>query len=128
MPLGDPGGGNFEYTTEGLPISAAFIEIPVRDIERAVRFYRDILGFSVSSQSGGTAVMGLNGECKVVLISDPKNAGRDTGLYLKVDNPFDFNRRMVDEGVIMTKHPQKGPLGVSASFRDDDGNILHVIS
>ena len=127
MPLGDPGGGNFEYTTEGLPKSLTFVEIPVRDIGRAVRFYRDILKLNVISQNDDNAVMELNGG-RILLSKDPKNAGRDTGLYLTVDNPFDFNRRMVDEGVIMVKHPQKGPHGVSASFKDDDGNTIHVIS
>jgi len=127
MPLGDPGGGNFEYTTEGLPKSLAFAEIPVRDIDRAVRFYRDILKLNVISKNDDNAVLELNG-VSIVLNKDLKNAGRDTGLYLTVDNPFDFNRRMVDEGVIMVKHPQKGLRGISASFKDDDGNIIHVIS
>ena len=127
MPLGDPGGGNFEYTVEGLPKSVAFIEIPVRDIERAIRFYRDILKLNAISQNDESAVLELEGG-NIVLVKDPKNTGKDTGLYLKVDNPYDFNRRMVDDNVIITRHPQKGPLGVFASFKDDDGNMIHVIS
>ena len=127
MPLGDPGGCNFEYTTEGLPGSVAFVEIPVRDVERAVRFYRDILKLNLISQNDVSAVMELNAS-KIILTKDPANAGIDTRLYLSVGNPYDFNRRMVDEGVLIIKHPAKGPHGVYASFKDDDGNIIHVIS
>jgi len=127
MPLGDPGGCNFEYTTEGLPASVAFVEIPVRDVERAVRFYRDLLKLNVISQNNDLAVLELN-SFKIMLTKDPANAGIDTRLYLSVDNAFNFNRRMVDEGVLIIKHPTKGPHGVYASFKDDDGNIIHVIS
>jgi len=127
MPLGDPGGCNFEYTTEGLPVSVAFVEIPVRDVERAVRFYSDVLKMNVTSQNDVFAIMELNA-FKITLTKDPAHAGKDTGLYLSVGNPFDFNRRMVDEGVIIIRHPAKGPHGVYASFKDDDGNVIHVIS
>ncbi|MCL2890589.1 MAG: VOC family protein [Methanomassiliicoccaceae archaeon] len=127
MPLGDPGGCNFEYTTEGLPSSIAFIEIPVRDAERAIRFYRDVLKLKVISQNGDSAVLDLNA-FRIILTKDPANAGIDTRLYLSVDNAFNFNRRMVDEGVIIIRHPAKGPHGVYASFKDDDGNVIHVIS
>jgi len=127
MPLGDPGGCNFEYTTEGLPASVAFVEIPVRDVERAVRFYRDVLKLNVISYNDDFAILELN-TFKITLTKDPTNAGRDTRLYLSVDNAFNFNRRMVDEGVLIIKHPAKGSHGVYASFKDDDGNIIHVIS
>jgi len=127
MPLGDPGGCNFEYTTEGLPVSVAFVEIPVRDTERAIRFYRDVLKMNILSHNDDSAVLELNA-VRIILTKDPANAGIDTRLYLSVGNPYDFNRRMVDEGIIIIRHPTKGPHGVYASFKDDDGNIIHVIS
>ena len=125
MPLGDPGGGNFEYTTEGLPSGAAFIEIPVKDKDRALAFYRDVLMFRVVQDD--PLILSAGSGCSFVL-TERNDAGKETGIYLKVDNPFDFNRRMVDEGVVMVRHPQKGALGVYASFRDSEGNTLHVIS
>ena len=43
MPLGDPHGANFEYTVEGLPESVHVCTVPVRDVSRALGFYKDIL-------------------------------------------------------------------------------------
>ncbi|MDR0778784.1 MAG: VOC family protein [Methanomassiliicoccaceae archaeon] len=127
MPLGDPGGGNFEYTTEGLPKEVAFVEVPVKDMKRAIRFYCGILKFGLVSSSDDTSVLKLGPGCKIALVRRPNDVGKDTGIYLTVESPYEFNRRMVDEGVLMIRHPQKGPLGVFASFKDDDGNTLHVI-
>jgi catechol 2,3-dioxygenase-like lactoylglutathione lyase family enzyme len=105
----------------------AFVEVPVKDVRRAERFYCGILKFELVSSADDTAVLKLDGGCNIVLIKRPNDAGKDTGIYLTAESPYEFNRRMVDEGVVMTRHPQKGPIGVFASFRDDDGNTLHVI-
>ncbi|MCL2143022.1 MAG: VOC family protein [Methanomassiliicoccaceae archaeon] len=127
MPLGDPGGGNFEYTTEGLPLYVKFAEIPVSDMDRALRFYRDVMRMKVISQSDGVSVLEMNEKCRIALVRRPDGVGKDTGIYLAVDEPFVFNRRMSDEGVIITRRPQKGSLGMFASFTDTEGNTLHVI-
>jgi predicted enzyme related to lactoylglutathione lyase len=111
---------------EGLPKDVAFIEIPVTDMERAKRFYCGILKMELVSCDDGMSVLKLNGGCNIVLIKRPNDAGKDTGIYFAADGPFEFNRRMVDEGVMMIRHPQKGHLGVYASFKDSEGNILHV--
>ena len=47
MPLGDPHGGMFEYTVEGLPESVFAFTVPVSDVSRSVAFYRDVLGMQV---------------------------------------------------------------------------------
>ncbi|MCL1984020.1 MAG: glyoxalase [Methanomassiliicoccaceae archaeon] len=126
MPIGDPGGCNFEYTTEGLPLSLAFAEIPVKDISRATDFYCSILKLEKVSADDTAAVLRLDGGGRIVL-KKSRDAGKDTGLFLRVVSPFEFNRRMVDDGVVMIRHPQRGPLGVYASFLDSEGNTLHVI-
>ncbi|MDR2866298.1 MAG: VOC family protein [Methanomassiliicoccaceae archaeon] len=127
MPLCDPKGCNFEYTTEGLPEGMAFVEVPVKDMKRAVSFYTDILRFVPVSQSDSTSVLKMNDGCKIILTVNPGGAGKDTGIYLRTGSPFDLNRRMVDDGVMIRRHPQRGPLGVHLSFADSEGNILHVI-
>ena len=126
MPLGDPGGCNFQYTTEGLPENIVYVEIPVADMERAVRFYKDVLGLDVISQNNETSILS-SGSQKMILSLRPKAVGKDTGIFFGVDAPFNFNRRMVDDGVVMIRHPRKGDIGVYASFLDSEGNILHVI-
>ncbi|MCL1904549.1 MAG: hypothetical protein FWG19_00265, partial [Methanomassiliicoccaceae archaeon] len=61
MPLGDPGGCNFEYTTEGLPLSLAFVRIPVKDVGRATDFYCDILKMEKVSGDDSEAVLTMDG-------------------------------------------------------------------
>ena len=127
MPLGDPCGRDFEYTTEGLPASVAFIEISVGNMERALCLYRDILCMTVISRSDDISVLELKDGGRITLVKRTGCAGKDTGIFLKVDDPFVFHRRMVDDGVVITRHPQKGYPGTYASFMDIDGNIIHVI-
>lgn len=125
MPLGDPHGGNFEYTVEGLPQSIAFCAIPVRDVERALSFYCDLLGFGVVSMTDEVAFIS-RGECRVVLRKSD-NVGIDTGLFLAVDCPYNTRRRLMDQGVVFVVDPVMGPFGTYTSFRDDDGNVISVI-
>ena len=125
MPLGDPKGGDFHYTVEGLPENIAAATIPVTDVERSIEFYGGLLKMDVVSRTDREAVMRFRSS--FIILRKSKTAGTDTGLYLGVDDPFVFHRRMVDEGVTFTRHPERGSIGVYASFRDPDSNILHVI-
>ena len=125
MPLGDPHGGLFEYTDEGLPGSIFACTVPVRDVTRSIGFYRDILGMEVLSSDDSIAYLCRDG-CRVILRRS-ENVGVDTGLYLGVDSPYNTRRRLIDEGVIFTQEPMHGPFGTYTSFRDDDGNVIHCI-
>ena len=125
MPLGDPHGGFFEYTTEGLPESIGVCTVPVRDIGRSLPFYRDLLGMEVLHEDGDRAYL-RRGSCNIIL-SRSETVGVDTGLYFGVDNPYNTRRRLIDEGVVFTMEPRRGPFGTYTSFRDDDGNIIHAI-
>jgi catechol 2,3-dioxygenase-like lactoylglutathione lyase family enzyme len=125
MPLGDPKGADFRYTVEGLPESIAAATIPVTDMERSVEFYSGLLKMDVVSRSDAEAILRFRGS--FIFLRKSKTVGIDTGLYLGVEDPFVFHRRMVDEGVTFTRHPERGPIGVYASFRDLDSNTLYVV-
>lgn len=125
MPLGDPQGGLFEYTDEGLPECVFACTVPVRDVARSLGFYRDILGMEVLS-SGDDAAYLRRGDCRIVLRRSD-TVGVDTGILLGVDSPYNTRRRLIDEGVVFTQEPVRGPFGTFTSFRDDDGNIIHCI-
>ena len=125
MPLGDPHGGLFEYTDEGLPECVFACTVPVRDVKRSVGFYTDILGMDLLSSDGERAYL-RRGECRVIL-QRSDNVGVDTGLYLGVDSPYNSRRRLVDEGVVFVREPMRGPFGTYTSIRDDDANTIHLI-
>lgn len=125
MPLGDPHGGNFIYTNEGIPKGIAAVSIPSRNIDRAVRFYTESLKMVLRSRDDDTAVLSAGKD--IVIIRRSEDAGIDTGIYLRTDSPFDLHRRLVDEGVIFVLDPKRTPLGLITSFKDDDGNIIHAV-
>lgn len=125
MPLGDPHGGFFEYTVEGIPESIFACSIPVSDLSRSVDFYTGILGMQLLGETDGEAYI-RRGLCRLILrVSD--DVGVDTGVYLGVDSPFNTRRRLIDEDVEFVREPIHSPFGTYTSFLDPDGNVIHAI-
>jgi len=125
MPLGDPHGGNFIYTNEGIPKGIAAVSVPSRNIDRSVRFYTELLKLTLRSRDEDTAMLSVGKD--IIVLRRSENVGIDTGIYLRTDSPFDLHRRLIDEGVIFVMDPKRTPLGLETSFKDDDGNIIHAI-
>lgn len=125
MPIGDPHGGNFTYTDEGLPENIFMVSIPSKDPSKAIVFYRDTLKMEVLYTGPDEAVV-RRGYATIRLYRSD-NCGIDTGIFIGVKEPYDFHRRMIDEGVRFKMDPKKLPMGVATSFFDMDGNILCVI-
>ena len=125
MPLGDPQGGMFEYTVEGLPENITAVTVNVTEMKRSVAFYRDVLKMRTVSETDAESIM--SSDSFFIILKKTQTVGFDTGIYLGVHDPFEFHRRMVDDGVVFVRHPQRGPIGVYASFRDPDANVLHAV-
>ena len=125
MPIGDPHGGNFTYTEEGLPETIFMSSVPSKDPLRAVAFYRDTLMMKVLYSGPDEAVV-RRGSASIRIFRS-ENTGIDTGIFIGVEEPYDFHRRMIDEGVRFKMDPKRLPMGVSTSFVDDDNNVLYVI-
>ena len=125
MPLGDPHGGEFTYTSEGLPTTVSAVTVPSTDLVATAEFYYDMLGFEVLESHSDRLYM-RRGDC-VIIFELSEKAGVDTGIYLGVDNPFDLHRRLIDEGLVFVRDPMNSPIGVYTSFRDCDGNVIHAV-
>ena len=125
MPLGDPHGGEFVYTDEGLPLNIRAVTVPVKNMDDAVEFYTELLGFHVEGAEDGRVYI-VREDAHVVLKKSDVT-GVDTGIYFGVDNPYDLHRRLVDEGVVFIRDPMNSPLGVYTSFRDCSGNVVHAV-
>lgn len=123
--MGDPEGGDFEYTDEGLPQNIIAVRIPTSDLDTSIGFYTELLGMETVDRKETYAV--LRREEAVILLVISPNTGVDTGFYLGVDDPYALHRRLIDEGVIFMVDPEMGPIGVYTSFRDTDGNIIRVV-
>ncbi len=125
MPLGDPQGGLFEYTVEGIPESIFASSVPVGDLDISIRFYTDVLHLELLGRTDSEAYL-RRGQCRIILRTS-QDAGIDTGIYFGVDSPFNTRRRLIDEDVEFVREPVHTPFGTCTSFLDPDGNILHAI-
>lgn len=125
MPLGDPHGGQFTYTDEGLPAKLCAVTVPSTDLVATAEFYHDLLGFEVMESHSARLYMRRR-DC-IIVFELREKAGVDTGIYIGVDNPFDLHRRLIDEGVVFVRDPLNSPIGVYTSFRDCDGNTIHAV-
>lgn len=118
------------------------IGIPVNDIDRAVRFYTEVLGMEVVKLNRDDMGEGLaraelrSGNSMVVLFQRPapleKNALKEDGAThhaFVVDNE-DFDRaarEMRERGIRLHSVPEvERPSGRGFYFFDPDGNLLQL--
>jgi len=108
-----------------------FVGIPVHNQERALAFYRDILGFKVATdQAMGPGQRWIemrigNAETKVVLYT-PKGQEDRVGTFFNGSFQVDNIQKTYDElkakGVEFVQEPKTEPWGTYAIFKDSVGN------
>lgn len=104
------------------------------NVDRAVRFYRDTLGLSVSGQSKDSAVFKLDNIDLIVEHAnpvDPEGAemiGRFTALSFQVDDCKAVTGKLMAQGVQFLGPAQVQVWGGTlAHFLDPDGNVLTLV-
>ncbi|MEE9164284.1 MAG: glyoxalase superfamily protein [Thermoplasmata archaeon] len=107
--------------------------VSVTDFDRALEFYRDVLGFPVQLEARDFGWMELGPEeplCKIglSLSEEPKDGVTPTGMVLEVEDMDAFAKRLRAHGVKFTQEPVKRPWGgVVADFLDPDGNEIEAV-
>lgn len=109
------------------------IMMPVRDLSRAIEFYRDVLGMRFLFEVPRMAFFGL-GDVRLML---GEREGEDHGpgsiLYYEVDDIQEARRRLHDRGVSFDQEPQliaemeDHDLWM-AFFHDSEGNQLALMA
>jgi len=135
MPIGDPMGGELYDLGRGRLVGLWMTTVPVKDLESAIGFYRDVLELEIMVDLRGQnwVEMGWpNEEGRLVLFvpapGDPRRPGMDTGIVLATDSVFEVHRRLVDEGVnFIIKPERRPPFGMMAVFEDPYGNRFTVM-
>lgn len=100
-----------------------FIHTPVDDLQAALPFYRDVLGWSEAWREGeDTVAFALPGsDVQVMLVADTEDPPGPMYLVDSVDVFLASTR-----GLTVTMQPREIPDGVVAGLQDPAGNTLFV--
>ena len=108
------------------------IVLYVRDPERSVKFYRDVLGLELTGVDGGVTLLRA-GNARVVLHPadrerwpDPQmrmDAGGHT-ITFEVDNPDEWPSRLTSRGVAILEGPLDQVWGRVVFVKDHDGRVV----
>lgn len=110
-----------------------WVDIPVRDLDRAMKFYGAVLGSPVSREGGPGFVFGLlphgdNNISGCLVQSDTDNSPSKSGplVYLNVEGRMDpaINAVTANGGSIVKPKEQIGPHGWRVIVMDSEGNRL----
>ncbi|HMK29181.1 MAG TPA: VOC family protein [Terriglobales bacterium] len=94
-----------------------------RDMERAIEFYRDTLGFRLVSRDA-VSRFDLDGVLfEIVPSPQPLSGTGNARLCLRVNDIYDAVAALKGKGVV-TSEVKRKPGGLLASFNDPDGNEL----
>lgn len=112
-----------------MKIGRVLTMVLVQDMDRALRFYRDILGFRVQHEEEDWAVFEEN----VGLMVSPEPLPQDNVnlnallLTLHVDDAHAAFGELTEKGVAFLVPPTDVGGAVSATFRDSEGNLIQLI-
>jgi predicted enzyme related to lactoylglutathione lyase len=114
---------------------ASFVTLPVADQDRALRFYRDVLGLAVTVDrdmpQGRWLQVAPEGAQTVFTLSGPGmgdfEPGSARGIML-VTTDVDADCARLAAAGIPVRGPDELPWGRMASFADPDGNGLMLLT
>ena len=107
-----------------------YINIGVRELERSVAFYRDVLGFELlfSEPSFHYARFSVDGFTFAMAAGgDQPQGDKHTGVGLVVEDVDAAYEELKAKGVRFPMAPSKQPWGgYMAMFADPDGNLFYL--
>ena len=122
--------------TRGVPTQLGHLALRVRDVDRAVAFYRDVLGMTEKGRAGPIAFLGIRPDASHEIALFPVDAdapGPDparVGLYHMAWEMASFedlaalNQRLKDKGANIVGYSDRQ---CNVMFLDPDGNELEAI-
>jgi predicted enzyme related to lactoylglutathione lyase len=111
-------------------------DIPVKDLDRAIKFYSAVLGRPVSKETVGEMTFGLlpdahGGVSGCLVLGDAQPSADGPMIYLNCEGRLDAAIALVglNAGKVLQPKHQIGPHGFRAVVLDSEGNrvALHSI-
>ncbi len=105
----------------------------VRDLEKARRFYGDILGFETTLAEGhdGGYLIAQAGDATLVFFRGEEKPGRTPIVVFSADHDdiHSLVDRLAEQGVEIVAPVQEAPGGgLTADFADPDGHVLSLFA
>ena len=103
------------------------IFLPVADLDRAVEFYRDVLGLPLTRRFDaiGTALFAIGPETPGLGVGvSAQSPGPSNKVWLEVSDARETARELVAAGVTALAPPFEIPTGWVVEVRDPWGNII----
>lgn len=114
---------------------ASFVTLPVSDQDRALRFYTDVLGMTVTVDrdmpQGRWLQVAPEGAQTVFTLSGPGMGGFEPGSargIMLVTTDVDADCARLAEAGVSVQGPDELPWGRMAAFTDPDGNGLMLLT
>jgi catechol 2,3-dioxygenase-like lactoylglutathione lyase family enzyme len=109
------------------------IRVQVTDVDRAVAFYRDVLGMAFIFQFPGMAFFDLDGIRLMLVEPEGRAFGGESTIYYRVDQIDAAVAALEARGVAFDDRPHEVHRDEAhelwmAFFRDPDGNVLALMS
>lgn len=123
--------------TEATKSQVVWFDIPVRDLDRAIRFYSAVLGCEIAKQEAGpgmfVGVLPHEGQAIGGCLVVPRdNAPSDRGvlIYLNCDGRLQEAASAVEThgGTVLEPVHSIGPYGSRAVVKDSEGNRVALHS
>lgn len=111
---------------------ADFVAVPVQDLERAARFYRETLGLPQNPNTGPRWIEFELGNVSLALVSPEvmgaefQAEGHQMPIALRVPDVEEAKRKLEAEGVEFDHETIDSGVCHLATFRDPDGNAIQL--
>ena len=126
------------FVRDAVVADIGHVHLKVSDLDRATRFYRDVIGMEVKNVTGGAAFLAFGGYHHHVALNTWQSEGghapseKTTGLYhfaIRYANRSDLAdtlQRVLDAGVPIESSSDCGGIADSIYLRDPDRNGLEL--
>ena len=109
------------------------VRIAVRDVDRAVAFYRDTLGMPFLFQFPGMAFFDLDGTRLMLVDPKSRDFGGESVIYYRVGDIGQAHAALTERGVVFSDTPHVVHSDDAHElwmcfFNDPDGNVLALMS
>jgi catechol 2,3-dioxygenase-like lactoylglutathione lyase family enzyme len=98
--------------------------LKVRNLRNSLRFYREILGFTVDWQDGGAASVSHGNQAIMLIEGTQGHAG--TWVWIGVEDIEPLYRDLVARGATITLRPTNFAWAYELRVADPDGHILRI--